>query len=60
VELRWVRRRAHARKCGRRQRRTLAHSHRVKSVSKIVIVPVASIIRLEAEDNYVRLWADRA
>ena len=32
----------------------------VKSVSKIVIVPVASIIRLEAEDNYVRLWADRA
>ena len=32
----------------------------VKSVSKIVIVPVASIVRLEAEDNYVRLWADRA
>ena len=32
----------------------------VKSVSKIVIVPVASIIRLEAEDNYVRLWAERA
>lgn len=31
----------------------------VKSVNRIVIVPVASIIRLEAEDNYVRLWADR-
>jgi two-component system LytT family response regulator len=31
----------------------------VKSVSRIVIVPVADIVRLEAEDNYVRLWADR-
>jgi two-component system LytT family response regulator len=31
----------------------------VKSVNRIVIVPTASIIRLEAEDNYVRLWADR-
>ena len=31
----------------------------VKSVNRIVIVPVASIVRLEAEDNYVRLWADR-
>ena len=31
----------------------------VKSVSRIVIVPVARIVRLEAEDNYVRLWADR-
>jgi len=24
-----------------------------------VIVPVAGVIRLEAEDNYVRIWADR-
>jgi two-component system LytT family response regulator len=31
----------------------------VKSVNRIAIVPVASIVRLEAEDNYVRLWADR-
>ena len=31
----------------------------VKSVNRIVIVPTASIIRLEAEDNYVRLWAER-
>ena len=31
----------------------------VKSVNRIVIVPVANIVRLEAEDNYVRLWADR-
>ena len=31
----------------------------VKSVNRIVIVPVQSIIRLEAEDNYVRLWAER-
>jgi len=31
----------------------------VKSVNRIAIVPVASIIRLEAEDNYVRLWAER-
>ncbi|MEP7182052.1 MAG: LytTR family DNA-binding domain-containing protein [Betaproteobacteria bacterium] len=31
----------------------------VKSVGRIVIVPVAAIVRLEAEDNYVRLWADR-
>lgn len=32
----------------------------VRSVNRIVIVPVATIIRLEAEDNYVRLWAERA
>ena len=32
----------------------------VKSVNRIAIVQVASIVRLEAEDNYVRLWADRA
>ena len=31
----------------------------VKSVNRIVIVQVAEIVRLEAEDNYVRLWADR-
>jgi len=31
----------------------------VRSVNRIVIVPVADIVRLEAEDNYVRLWADR-
>ena len=31
----------------------------VKSVNRIVIVPTADIIRLEAEDNYVRIWADR-
>lgn len=31
----------------------------VRSVNRIVIVQVASIIRLEAEDNYVRIWADR-
>jgi len=32
----------------------------VRSVNRIVIVPVATIIRLEAEDNYVRVWAERA
>ena len=31
----------------------------VKSVNRIVIVPVAQIVRIEAEDNYVRLWAER-
>ena len=31
----------------------------VKSVNRIVIVPTADISRLEAEDNYVRIWADR-
>ena len=31
----------------------------VKSVNRIVIVQVTEIIRIEAEDNYVRLWADR-
>lgn len=31
----------------------------VKSVNRIVIVPVDAIHRLEAEDNYVRIWADR-
>jgi two-component system LytT family response regulator len=32
----------------------------VRSVNRIVIVPVAAIRRLEAEDNYVRIWAERA
>ena len=31
----------------------------VKSVNRIVIVQVHEIVRIEAEDNYVRLWADR-
>ena len=31
----------------------------VKSVNRIVIVQVADIVRIEAEDNYVRLWAER-
>jgi two-component system, LytTR family, response regulator len=32
----------------------------VRSLARIVIVPVDDIVRLEAEDNYVRIWADRA
>jgi hypothetical protein len=31
----------------------------VRSLNRLVIVPVSSIVRLEAEDNYVRIWADR-
>jgi len=31
----------------------------VRSVNRILIVRVADIVHLEAEDNYVRLWADR-
>ena len=31
----------------------------VRSLSRIAIVPVQEIVRLEAEDNYVRIWADR-
>ena len=31
----------------------------VRSLGRIVIVPVQDIVRLEAEDNYVRIWADR-
>jgi len=31
----------------------------VRSMNRIVIVPVLEILRLEAEDNYVRIWADR-
>ena len=43
-----------ARDAGRRYLARIA----VKSVNRIVIVQVARIVRLEAEDNYVRLWAD--
>ena len=32
----------------------------VRSLARIVIVAVHDIVRLEAEDNYVRIWADRA
>lgn len=31
----------------------------VRSINRIVIVQVDAIVRLEAEDNYVRIWADR-
>lgn len=31
----------------------------VRSVHRIVIVPVDTVTRLEAEDNYVRIWAER-
>jgi two-component system LytT family response regulator len=31
----------------------------VRSLGRIVIVAVQDIVRLEAEDNYVRIWADR-
>ena len=31
----------------------------VRSINRIVIVQVVEIRRLEAEDNYVRIWADR-
>ena len=31
----------------------------VRSINRIVIVQVADIRRLEAEDNYVRIWTDR-
>ena len=31
----------------------------VRSLNRIVIVQVAQIRRLEAEDNYVRIWTDR-
>jgi DNA-binding LytR/AlgR family response regulator len=31
----------------------------MRSVGRVVIVPVQGIVRLEAEDNYVRIWADR-
>jgi two-component system LytT family response regulator len=31
----------------------------VRSVNRIAIVPIEEILRFEAEDNYVRIWADR-
>ena len=31
----------------------------VRSLDRIVIVRVQTIVRLEADDNYVRIWADR-
>ena len=31
----------------------------VRTINRIVIVRVADIRRLEAEDNYVRIWTDR-
>lgn len=31
----------------------------VRSLNRIVIVRVESIVHLTAEDNYVRIWADR-
>src|SRR4029079_15857550 len=31
----------------------------VRSMNRIIIVPVVSIVRVQAEDNYVRIWADR-
>ena len=31
----------------------------VRSLGRIVIVPVHDVVRLEAEDNYVRIWTDR-
>jgi two-component system LytT family response regulator len=46
---------AHSESAGRRWLARIP----VKSTHRIVIVPVATIVRLEAEDNYVRLWADR-
>jgi len=31
----------------------------VRAIGRIVIVPVETIVRLEAQDNYVRIWAER-
>jgi two-component system LytT family response regulator len=31
----------------------------VRSVGRVIIVQVAGIVRLEAEDNFVRIWAER-
>ena len=31
----------------------------VRSLDRIVIVRVRAIVRLEADDNYVRIWCDR-
>ena len=40
------------------RRRALAHLV-VRSIHRIAIVPLSSIIRLDADDNYVRITADR-
>lgn len=40
--------------------RTPAARIAVRSVGRVVIVPVRGIVRLEACDNYVRICADRA
>jgi DNA-binding LytR/AlgR family response regulator len=39
-------------------RRALAHLV-VRSIHRIAIVPLATIVRLDADDNYVRITADR-
>lgn len=31
----------------------------VRAIGRFVIVPVETIVRLEAQDNYVRIWAER-
>jgi two-component system LytT family response regulator len=31
----------------------------VRSMNRIIVVQVADIIRIDAEDNYVRIWTDR-
>ena len=31
----------------------------VRATGRILIVPVETIVRLEAQDNYVRIWAER-
>ena len=40
-------------------RRRYADCIPVRSLDRIVIVRVQAIQRLEADDNYVRIWADR-
>src|SRR5690348_7190312 len=40
-------------------RRRYADCIPVRSLERIVIVRVQAIQRLEADDNYVRIWADR-
>jgi len=40
------------------RRKALAHLV-VRSIHRIAIVPLSSIVRLDADDNYVRITADR-
>jgi hypothetical protein len=40
-------------------RTAVADAHPGALGARIVIVPVETIVRLEAEDNYVRIWAER-